>query len=69
MIQRKYYRYGQQYRESTTGTVNDTEKVLQVRSTIQRKYDRYGHVIHRKYDREVAGKRKYDDRDQISPEW
>ena len=58
MIQRKYYRYGQQYRESTTGTVNDTEKVLQVRSTIQRKYDR-----------EVAGKRKYDDRDQISPEW
>ena len=24
------------------GTVNDTEKVLQVRSTIQRKYDRYG---------------------------
>ena len=49
--------------------VRNTEKVLQVRSAVQRKYERYGHVIHRKYNREVAGKKKYDDWDQISPEW
>ena len=43
--------------------VSDTEKVLQVWSAVQRKYERYGHVIHRKYNREVAGKKKYDDWD------